>query len=307
MGRLSSAMTRLRISSQSLFFMAVVALLATSLMPASALRWTRLPAEILELAASPFADPLNRLSIWLRPAPMGDRPAGIDMEYVSHLEREMVRYEQLFVAEQAKVESLQEQLAQLQGFPVPPGKPPVHTIIANVAARSPSSIVGTVVLNLGSRHKVKPGAVAVYDHVHLIGRIKEVTAVQCVLLPLTNPGSVPIQAAVLPKDRTDAALSLSAAPKVHLDEARRDGTLAATPEDFKIINVGDEVVLIDPDWPESAQGMRIGVVESVIPDDTRPLRNKVVVRPRYQISQISSVVLRIDADPPPAEVEDAPP
>ena len=73
-----------------------------------------------------------------------------------------------------------------------------------------------------------------------------------------------------------------------------------------LVDPGDEVVLLDEDWPASAQGLRIGVIESVKPNDKVPLRNIVIVRPTYQLSQVRMVVLRIEPhDEPPDTVPPA--
>jgi cell shape-determining protein MreC len=103
-----------------------------------------------------------------------------------------------------------------------------------------------------------------------------------------------IQGAVLSRDREGAAVALAAAPRLAL-QGRGDGTLVGEPDKALIINPGDEVVLVDDDWPRAAQGLKIGVVESLESNERKPLRNTVIVRPKFQLSEVRMVVLRLDA------------
>ncbi len=288
-------MRRSLLSSQRAFALALALTFASALLPGSALGWTQFFSEILNLPVAPFADALNRAGDWLRPPRLGQIPDSITAEYLDHLKAQASEFERLYLAEHAKVDSLEDQLEQLQGFPIPRGHSQIKTLLAHIALRSPSSAYGAVVLNVGSRHGVVTGAVAVHDHVQLIGRVTEVSAMQCTLLPIVNKTAGQLRGAVLPKDHTTATASLASLPKLFL-EPKGDGTLFYSIDKSEIVNVGDEVVLMAEDWPESAQGMKIGVVQSVQTDDTKPLRNLVVVLPALLPSQISTVVLRIEND-----------
>src|SRR5690606_26369569 len=139
---------------------------------------------------------------------------------------------------------------------------PVQPLIARIGSRSPTSPIGAVFLNRGSSHGVRPGTIAVYNGVNLLGRVPDrLSPLQCELLPLTNPETKLMIGAVLPPDRLD--VSIAQAPKIPLTP-RGDGTFIAQADRIKQINVGDEVLLLDDAWPASAQAMRIGTVQEVL-------------------------------------------
>ena len=57
---------------------------------------------------------------------------------------------------------------------------------------------------------------------------------------------------------------------------------------------GDIVEVADPTWPESAWGLKIGVVESVSAQETNPLRDRVRVVPRYPAHRLAAITLKIE-------------
>lgn len=288
-------MARSLLSNQRVFPLVLVLTLAAGLLPARFLGWTRLLAEIVSIPVVPFADPLNQLGAMLRPAPSTADGGPLTTESLDRLEAEAAEYKRLYLAELAKVDALERQLAQLQGFEMGGSRSPVRTVLAHVAMRSPQSALGAVTLNIGSKHGVDIGAVAVYDHVHLVGRVTQVGGMQSTLLPLTNRDTPLLRCVVLPRERAAGAVSLGSLPMVHL-QAKGNGTFISRPDRSTIINVGDEVILMDPDWPSPAQGMRVGVVERVQSDDKDPLRHLVVIRPLVQVSQISMMALRLEGE-----------
>jgi cell shape-determining protein MreC len=165
-------------------------------------------------------------------------------------------------------------------------------VTASIVLRSPTSGSGEVVLNRGASHGLQPGTVAVYNGVHLLGRVtNDVTAVQSTLLPLTNKSNRLIECRVIPHDQPDRRPG--ELPRVGL-EPLADGTFTAQPNAAETIAVGDTVRLDDTSWPTSAQKMIVGLVESVESNDLDPLRKIIIVRPAFQVSQVTQVVLRIE-------------
>lgn len=270
----------------------MVVTLAIALLPGAALGWVKPLAEITSLVLTPFTLPLNALAEWLRPPPDTLRGTVVDPEALRHLDAERMEFERLYLAEQARADELERQLQQLQNAPVDLPRVSVRPLVARVALRSPSDPLGEVTINRGARDGVTPGAVAVYNHVHFIGWVKDVSNLQSTLIPATAKPTR-VRGAVIARDRSSAAVSLANAPRLGFDAAG-DGAFIAEPDKSIVVNPGDEVVLLDEDWPASAQGLRLGVVESVQPNEKVPLRNIVVVRPAYQLSQVRLVVLRIE-------------
>jgi cell shape-determining protein MreC len=277
-----------------MFPLAVVVTFALALEPGGGFGLTKVFSEVFRIALTPFAEGGNWMARMLRPAPASP---GIDFDgesaqYVKFLESQMLENERLYRAEKEKTESLQKSLDQLQGISTDLMKTNVKPLLARVGMRSAIEPLGAVALNRGTRHGVTVGTVAVYDAVHLIGQVVEVSNFQCTLLPLANKQSPLIDVKVYPRDRqrgTSEGVALQL-------QASGDGTFIAQVERLKVINPGDEAVLMSSAWPGSAQAMHVGVVESVKPDDMQPLRNIVVVRPAFQISQVAEVVLKLESD-----------
>ncbi len=55
-------------------------------------------------------------------------------------------------------------------------------------------------------------------------------------------------------------------------------------------------MLADHTWPEAAQAMVIGTIESVRVKDDDLLRNGLVVRTRYQAHELRYVTLKVELD-----------
>jgi len=286
-------MRRSLLSAQRAFPIAMVVTLAIALLPGAALGWVNPLREITGLVLTPFTVPLNMLAGWLRPPPDTLEGTVVDPESLRHLDAERMEFERLYLAEQARADELEQQLQQLQNAPADLPRVQVKPLLARIALRAPTDALGEVTINRGTRDGVTPGTVAVYNHVHFIGWVKSASNLQSTLVPaMAKPTRV--RGAVIARDRPSAAVSLANAPKLGFDAAG-DGAFVAEPDKSIVINVGDEVVLLDEDWPASAQGLRIGTVESVKPNDKVPLRNIVTVRPAYQLSQVRMVVLRIES------------
>jgi cell shape-determining protein MreC len=265
-----------------------------SLLPPGALGWTRAPREVFKIILNPFAVVGNGLAERLRPPSSDQASDQMQVEQLEYLQEKLAELDRLYLAECDKVANLQRQLEQLQKLPPDSMKAAMKAITARIGMRSPSSPVGTVVLSRGKNHGVRPGTIAIYDGDDLIGRVSDdISAVHCTLVPLTNPATPLLDARVFSKDH--ASLAIANAPAIQLT-SRGDGALHGQVDRLKVINAGDEVRLFDDRWPQTARAMVIGIVESVEPDQREPLRNSVVVKPRFQVSQLPDVVLKIELD-----------
>jgi cell shape-determining protein MreC len=271
----------MRFSSQRILPFVLVLTLALCLAPGRVFGITSLLSEVMNLVLGPFAVAGNQLGEWLRPPQSGLSGSPNDPELLLHLQQERDEFERLYIAEQARVDSLQQQLEQLQMVTGEQLRIPVRPVIARVASRSPAPL-GAVMLNRGSNHGVVAGTVAVHNAVHLLGRVThEVTSLHSSLLPLANPSSGLIDAAIIPRDRAD--MPMEKATRIQL-KGKDDGTLRGDVDRMLLVNAGDLVRLLD------------GRVESVETNDAEPLRNSVIVRPQYQVSQVAYVTLKIELD-----------
>jgi cell shape-determining protein MreC len=278
-------------TSQKAFLAVLAPTLALALLPARWLRWTNDIAGIVSAPLAPLAQLGVATAAWLRPprGPIIDLP-----ESAARIIEERDRFESLFHAEALRVQALEEQLAQLQQVPLENLRVPVRLVLADVIGRSPGAAAGVIELKRGARDGVKPGTVAVYAGVHLIGQVREVDHLRSLMVPLANPSIGLIAAAVRPRDR--ASSGLRTATRLHL-RAAGDGTLLADVDRELDIHTGDDVVLVDESWPAAAQAMVLGTVQGSAPLDEAPLRSRIIVRPRYQAHELAYVTLKIEIPP----------
>jgi cell shape-determining protein MreC len=281
-----------RISSQNIFVFVLVLTLVLCMAPGRALGVTGLLAEIMRMVFTPFTLLGNELAHAIWPPDPGIEGPINDPEFVGHLQQERDEFERLYIAEQAKVHALQQQIQQLQMFADEQLQVPVSPLMARIGLRSSESF-GSVTLNRGTNHGVQTGTVAVHNRVHLLGKVIEASALQSTLLPLANPSIGLLDAVIMPRDRR---IALENAPRIQL-EAEGDGTLRGDIDRNLIVTVGDEVVLLDDTWAQSARATTIGKVEAIEPRDDQPLRNIVIVRPQYHVSDVAYVTLKIELEP----------
>ncbi|UCD76742.1 MAG: hypothetical protein JSV91_07405 [Phycisphaerales bacterium] len=278
--------------SQIAFPVALAVTLVLALLPTSWLGWTSAPAELLGFIVQPLSAIGDTAGTWIRRGTLS-RTVPEETPEASRWREEAQRFQQLYRAEQLRVQELEEQLEQLQLIPIEQLNVQVNRFHARVVASHPTSPGGTVTLRGGERVGVTPGAIAVYGGVHLLGRVIEVSAFSCRLRPITSRATRAIRAVVLPADQPGG--SMSDAPAISL-QPRGDGAFIADAETIWALAEGDIVCLADPAWPQSAQGMLIGLVESLKVKDSEPLRNEIVIRPRHLLSNLNSVVLIVEQE-----------
>ncbi len=191
---------------------------------------------------------------------------------------------------------------------------PVRQFQAPVIGSSMELSSRLLTVRAGVREGVEPKAsVAVIRGVHLVGRVVgEPSDRFCSVLPFTDRSAGPIQGVVMfgptqfgpacflePRGdgslvgrlRTESVLLPTGAESASLDPAGGDAIGG--------VRAGMIVRLADESWPQSAQMLEIGIVESVqlLPEDMR-IRS-VVVRPQFRIDRVSDVTLRVPAPPAP--------
>lgn len=285
-----------RLFTSARVFPAVIAItLAIALLPERWLGWTSVPAEIVGLPFGPFGDGLNRTGDWLRPPPPTAGSRITSPEEVARLADDLELFRRLLFQEQAKNEELRTRIQQLESGGMEVSTSGVKKLTAAVVVRSPGQPFGSVILNRGSNQGVSMPAVAMYFG-QILGRMVDVSEVQCTLLPLANQQNSWITAVIRSKDKPPA--SLETLPTTLQFKPVRDGTLIADVDKAYVIVAGDIALLRDGAWPRAAQGARIGIVESVRIKDADPLRNVVTVRPQHQVAQVTYVTLLIDIEEP---------
>lgn len=277
--------------TQSAFAAAIFITLALSFTPERFLGWTNDFAEIIRVPTRPFSHLGIILGNWLRPPESFDSDVPEEAkEYVEHLKTERDKFMQLYAAEQMEVASLRQTLEQIQRVPIE-ARRPLRLLGASITAHSPTDSFGPVQLNRGSRAGVTPGAIGLYNGVYLVGRISDVSPFGSTLVPLTNVATGLMLVKITPPDTRDiGALSL-----VQL-QPNGDGTFVADVESGFDIQEGYEAILTDHTWPDAARSMVIGAVTSIDPIDDQPLRNRIVIQPRFHVSELSRVTLKLEQE-----------
>lgn len=286
------SVVRAFVRSQATFPAALAVTVVIALLPSPWLAWTSGPAELLGFVVQPLSSLGQLAGSWIR---QGTASGGEDESpEAARWREEAERFQQLFRAEQLRVQELEEQLKQLQLIPVDHLNVPVIRMNARIVAGHPTSPTGSVTLRGGSQAGITIGTIAVHGGVHLLGQVVEVSPFSSRLRPLVSQATRDIQAVIVPADRLDTRLR-DAMPVCLV--ARGDGTFVADGEAIWSLAEGDLICLADPAWPQAAQGMVVGTIRSVQVKDSEPLRNEIIIRPRYRLLDLSSVVLVVEQDP----------
>jgi hypothetical protein len=283
----------MRSRSHLAFPLTILVTAAIALLPAGwRLGWSRVLAEVIEIPMEPFTLAGNALGGVLRSA--GSPADGVDADEVEQLIEDRDRAQRLYHSERQRALALEERLREVQALPPTASR---ATAFAYVTARNPGSPLGIVKLRLepGVSETIRGRkTVAVYASVNLLGRVVgEPDGTSCRLLPVVSRESGYLQARVLPRD-----VPLRPIEKGVLVQLAPSGTGVFTAEVDRevVLGRGDLVRLSDDRWPESAQAMVVGEIDSIEVNDREPLRNTITVRPRYQVQDVAYVALLIETE-----------
>ena len=263
-----------------------------SLLPTGWLYWTRDLSDVIRLPITPVAHAGNRLAGILRPV---DATDGLNTEdlrgRLELLETERDRYERLYRAQRLRSQELASQLRLLQNLPesvLRAPRPPM-ILASDVTGRNPRDVISAVELDLVPEiaERVLEGDVATWKHQYLVGRVVRISPFRVTVLPVTHPDTGPVQAVLVHNRNQD----LSTPPPRLLLKPVGDGTFAGEVNHRHGTAVGDEVVLADSGWPAWAQALELGRVESVRQLDEAPLRDLIIIRPKYQLFELPHVML----------------
>jgi len=277
--------------SRIILFLTLATLIATSLMPRRFLGWANDAASLLHIPVAPVSHMGTLVASWMRPAttPFENLPGNVRDQFAQMAE-ERDRFERLYQQSEHRAAELEEQVRQLQKIDLAQRPDDLKLLFTSITGRHPSDQFAAVRVKGGSRASVVEGSVAVYGGVHLLGQVTDVDKLGSTVRPAANKETPPLRARVWPRDRPETT-SRGALP-VRLVPGG-DGLFLADVDKNADVAVGDVVRLVDPAWPEAAQLLTIGVVDSIRPKDQQPLRNEIVVRPAYQVHEVASVLLMI--------------
>jgi len=267
------------------FYTAVAALLLACFLPAP---FTNFFAGRLGELTIPLSAPLHKLSMIVRAVPERldpEDPRLVELE----IEVGRLRARNAQIETQAAV--MAEQLDRLQGLRAI--DPSFRYITASRVAESAGGKSALFKVGLGSLSGVPVGAFALYQGYQLVGRVSEVSPRSATITPITARAYGPITALVISEDGAfEKSVRCSLEP---VGDGTFTGDVAKDEEhEAPAVRVGQRVVYHDTDLGQLNTGPLIGVIESVVPKDKAPpLWNTIVVRPRFRLSDVGVVDLRI--------------
>lgn len=264
----------------------IVSLLVFSLAPIEWTVWTNWFSAQTRVIISPIAHPITIAIDTIIPPPISD-PEASQRERTISDELDRVRTQLL----QTKEEN--ERLGQLidqfsRGAAITP-----DLDVRQIHRPRISGLVGEqLLIRTGSIEGLTQGTVVVVDAVQLLGKVSRVDGRTSTVLPITANSAQPILATVLLNESGSKQATC-------LLEPLGDGTLrgevarSAVDESWQV-RVGQEVRLLDSQWPSHAQMLMIGTVERIERNDAQPLRQRIIVRPTIaDLRRVPEVILRL--------------
>jgi hypothetical protein len=137
-------------------------------------------------------------------------------------------------------------------------------------------------------NRILSGDIAIVGR-DIVGRIARVGMTRVDLLPSCNKDTGFIRAGIVP-----AHPLIDSRPPLLTEvllQPSSEGFFTAQVQANRGVQVDDLVVLDDPAWPISGNGLVLGIVSSVSQLDEAPLRNEIVVLPRRRARDYSRVIV----------------
>ena len=259
-----------------------LAVLVLALLPTRWLAgWTADVGAIVALPLTPLRHAASGAVAWVRPEKFTEE---YDSGTLDRLEVERDTYRGRWHASRLKVEELERELQQLQQARSVGGESKWTPRTAQVVRHNPGGVGGVLSLNIGSRHGVSGGTVAVVDGDRLVGRVADDPAVlTSLLIPLGSAGdmaSQEIDARILPFDDESRSVDRQGiGHRIILQVSPNSNDFEGLVERRVDVKVNDPVRLgMDQAWHQTAWGMLIGTVIRIEMVPSQPLRKRIVVR-----------------------------
>ena len=264
----------------------IVVLFALSFTPARWLGWTDWFAAQVKVVIAPITHPLTIVVDTVVPARISD-PTASDRERQITRELDRVRLELLQARQE--IGRLTNRIEHYtRGAAIMP-----ELNVRQVTRPRIANLTGDLLLvRTSNLPDLMQGTVAVADAVQLLGRVARVDGRTATVLPITASSAQPIMGTVLlNKDDTRN-------PRCFLrpvgDGSLRGEVASPALDENADIRVGQEVRLLDSQWPTSAQMLLIGTIVKVELNKEQPLRPSIIVRPTVaDLRRVSEVILRI--------------
>lgn len=259
----------------------IITLFVLALAPIRFTNWANWFAAQTQVIISPIAHPITIAIDMIIPPPISD-PDATNRERAIGDELDRVRTELFQTREEnARLTTLIDELSR--GAAITP-----NLDVRQIHRPRVSSLVGDLLLiRTGKIEGLTQGTVVVVDAVQLLGRVSRVDGKTSTVLPITAKSSQQIQATVLLNDSgTEQAVCLLT--------PLGDGTLRGEVGRSWSVQVGQEVRLLDNQWPKHAQMLVIGTVQRIERNDAQPLRQRIIVAPTIKdLRRVPEVIFRL--------------
>jgi cell shape-determining protein MreC len=277
-------MRRRLLTSKHWLFLAFILMLGACLLPQSlASRLWSSPRHLLLLALSPAQHPLHQLSDQIR-APLTPK---LDLGPAMQLENnymELLSFNAKLQQELREANDFVVQLAQIRNL----RKASESLLPSRVTLSTQGLEIRSLTIGAGSSDAVAEGMVVAAGY-NLVGRVASVGTHTSTVRLINTPGTFLAVSIVPPVEDESPRQTIA-----HL-QASDDGLSFFSRGDINDpVKVGDLAFLADDRWPSSAQGLIIGQVTAIDPDEKTPLlRTRVSVTPLRSLMHLGQVLVII--------------
>jgi len=267
----------------------ILVLFVLSFAPIKWVGWARWFADQTQVTIAPIAHPITITLNAIIPPAYSD-PSASDRE--RELAQEIDRYRTQVLQVRTENDHLKGLIDQFtKGAAIIP-----DLDVRQFHRPRISGLVGDlIVIRTGQIDGLTQGSITVVNAVQLLGKVTQVNRRIAYVRPITATTSQPIFATVLLNESGDLQAKCLLTPV-------GDGTLrgeVARPsnDDAWAIEAGQEVRLLDDQWPSHAQMLVIGTIERIERNDIQPLRHRIIVRPTVKdLRWVPEVIIRLPSD-----------
>lgn len=267
---------------------AIAVLFVLSLSPIGWIRWTNWFSAQAQVAISPIAHPITIAINSVIPPAISDPDATVRERALGD-ELGRVRTNLLQIQEEnARLSTLVDELSR--GSQITP-----NLDVRQIHRPRISNLVGDhILVRTGNIEGLTRGSVVAVNAVQLLGKVTRVDSKTCTVLPITADSSGQIQAAVLFDDTgTNRAICLL----TPMGDGTLRGEVAGSAGNANFtLQVGQEVRLLDSQWPRHAQMLLIGTIQRIERNEIQPLRQRIIVEPTVKdLRRVPEVIFRLPA------------
>ncbi|MBL4591549.1 MAG: rod shape-determining protein MreC [Phycisphaerales bacterium] len=265
----------------------IASLVVFALLPVrwtNGLQWFSAQTEVV---IAPIESPITKLTTWIIPS---SSIHGIISDEEHSLRQEIDRIRTQLFRERAINRQLTELVDQLQR-----GANLTPNIDVRQISRSRIGNSGELlVVRAGTNEGIHRNTVVVVEAVQLLGRVSIADARTCKVLPITSDASLPLMATVMLDNNGQFQLRCLLTP-VGDGTLRGDVTPPIDP-DTPQLALGQEIRLLDDQWPRHAQMLVIGTIERIENSPNQPLRKQIIVKPAVDLRLVPQVTFRLPAN-----------